>query len=217
MTDKNYTDLTIVLDRSGSMSSFGSEVITSINAFLEKQKKEVGKCLVTLIQFDSANRYDVVLDKVDIKNARLETFDPRGTTPLYDCLGRAINDAGARFKSMAESERPANVVFLIMTDGFENASVEFTSEQVKGMVQTQENEFNWNFVYLGANQNAMVEGAKFGTSAAKSANFKSFDSALDVYSNKLSRSRGLAASGASLQAIKASHEYTQEEREKTEA
>jgi hypothetical protein len=163
-----YTDINMVLDRSGSMESIKTETINGVNTFLEKQKELPGSASFTLAQFD--NYYEVVHGGVDIQFVPPltdQTFFPRGTTALWDAIGRTIVDTGKRLESMPEAERPEKVIFVIMTDGFENASQEYkTADTINRMITHQRETYNWEFVFLGANQDAIAAAQKIGITRA---------------------------------------------------
>jgi hypothetical protein len=124
---KDETDVTVILDRSGSMEAIQSDVIGGFNRFLRDQQHESGECRLTLVQFD--DQYDVVYTARSIADApRLmdHTFQPRGSTALLDAIGRTIDATGARLAALSESNRPDRVMLVIVTDGLENASTEYT-------------------------------------------------------------------------------------------
>lgn len=160
---QNYSDITVVLDRSGSMGSLTEEVIGSFNNFLDEQKKVEGEATFTLIQFD--DQYEVNFDAIDLqKTSHLDesTYVPRGMTALFDAVGKAIISTGKRLSDMEESARPEKVIFLIQTDGEENASKEFSLKKVKSMIREQQEVYSWEFVFLGANIDAVSVVADIG-------------------------------------------------------
>lgn len=150
-------DLTVVMDRSGSMASVRDEAVNGLNRFVAEQKKQDGHCLFTMVQFDT--HYEFVHRAVPIGEVPALDLKPRGMTALLDAVGRAINETGERLAAMPEAERPGLVVFVILTDGHENASREFTPHQVREMIARQEKEYSWQFTYLGANQDAFASAA----------------------------------------------------------
>lgn len=160
---KDKTDITIILDRSGSMNSVKDDTIGGFNNFLEEQQKIEGEAVLSLVQFD--DQYDVVYLDKDINSADKltdETFQPRGMTALFDAVGRTINSVGQRLVSLPETERPNKVLLVIMTDGFENASVEYNAERVSEMIKTQRNVYSWEFMFIGANQDAVLSAQQIG-------------------------------------------------------
>src|SRR4051812_1278549 len=163
---KRQTDVTVILDRSGSMATIKSDVIGGVNQFIEAQRQEAGECLLTLVQFD--NEYEVVIAASPMADAPLltaQSFEPRGSTALLDAIGRTIASTGARLGALSESERPDRVLVLIITDGEENSSTRYPRERVFEMIATQRDVYDWTFLFLAANQDAIVEGAKVGIGA----------------------------------------------------
>ena len=164
---KNKTDITIILDRSGSMESVKSDTIGGFNSFVGEQQKVAGEASLSLIQFD--DQYEVVFEDQDINSAaRLTeaTFQPRGSTALFDAVGRTINAAGQRLAATAEENRPDKVLFVIMTDGFENASYAFSAAQIGEMINHQRSVYKWEFMFIGANQDAVLSAQQIGIPAA---------------------------------------------------
>lgn len=166
--DNNLTDITVLLDRTGSMENMVTEVIGGYNSFVKDQRTGQGKAVITLIQFDSMNQHEVVYEAVDVKKAKLldkTTYVPRAATPLRDALGSAIVSTGERLESMPEAARPSKVVFVVFTDGLENCSKEYTQQQIKDMVDHQTNVYNWQFVFMGAKIDAFAQGADLSFAA----------------------------------------------------
>lgn len=164
----DYTHITVVLDRSGSMQAVAADTIGGFNKFLSDQKAVPGHATFTLVQFDSQS-VDTLNDGTPIlavANLTDKTFQPRGGTPLYDAIGQTINATGKFLKNIPEDARPAKVVFVIITDGFENASHEFTREKVFEMIKLQRDAYKWEFVFIGANQDAMATGQGLGVAGA---------------------------------------------------
>lgn len=163
---KNKTDITIILDRSGSMESVKSDTIGGFNSFLSEQQKVEGEASLSLVQFD--DQYEVVYLDKDINSAEKlteGTFQPRGMTALYDAIGRTINSVGQRLSELNESERPDKIVFVILTDGEENSSVEFSAAKVGEMIKHQRETYSWEFIFIGANQDAVLSAQAIGISA----------------------------------------------------
>ena len=166
---EGYTDIGIVLDRSGSMESVKSDTIGGFNTFLADQKQAPGDATITLAQFD--NVYEVVYSAIPVKEAKPldnSTFVPRGATALLDAIGRTIHDMGKRLEAIPEGQRPEKVVFVILTDGFENASREFSAEKINELITHQRDVYKWEFVFLGANQDAIATASKLGVSLPNS-------------------------------------------------
>lgn len=169
---ENLTEMIFVLDRSGSMRSLTADTIGGFNELIEKQKKLEGDAYVTTVLFD--HEYELLHDHVALKDVAPLTdreYFARGSTALLDAVGRTINTVGARLAATPEEERPAHVVFVITTDGMENASREYTAKQVREMVEHQQQKYSWQFVFLGANMDAVSEAGKLGISASHAANF----------------------------------------------
>lgn len=169
---KNLTDITIILDRSGSMQSVASDTIGGFNSFLKDQQEQPSEAVLSLVQFD--NEYETVYSGKPIKDASKltdATFQPRGMTALLDAIGRTINATGARFSELPESDRPDKVILVIMTDGFENASHEFDNIKIAEMIRTQTNDYNWDFVFVGANQDAVLSAKAIGINTANALSY----------------------------------------------
>lgn len=170
---KDYTDITFVLDRSGSMEYIWSDVEGGLNSFVDQNRKLPGEVKFTLVVFDSFYKdmnyidttlLETVIDAVDIRHLGkidLSNYRPRGGTPLYDAMGITINKLGSRLAALPESERPEKVLFVTYTDGRENASKEFITG-VKSMVEHQTSKYSWEFVYMGTNQDIHEVGASLG-------------------------------------------------------
>lgn len=206
--NKNLSDITVVMDRSGSMGGCQQEAENGLNHLVDDQKKQDGECNFTLVQFD--NEYDVVHDGVPISEVPELKLVPRGMTALNDAVGKAINTVGERLGKMDDNDRPALVTMVIITDGGENASHEFTSKVIKEMITTQEEKYAWKFIFLGANQDAFAEGGKIGVAPANAANYsvQNTNRAFDMISTKMSGMRSASMCGQQV-----SVDYTQEERE----
>ncbi len=160
---ENFTSINVVIDRSGSMQRLTSDTIGGFNQFLADQRDVPGEAVLTLAIFSID--YTLVHDcKVlaDISDLDSSTYRAAGGTALLDALGKTINSVGAKLATMEEDERPSKVIFLVITDGEENSSVEFSKEQIKSMVEHQQDVYKWEFVFMGANIDSMAEGASIG-------------------------------------------------------
>jgi hypothetical protein len=158
------THIICVLDRSGSMSSIINDSIGGFNTFLKQQKELPDEATITVALFD--DKYDLLYDNIDIKKAEELTskiWIPRGTTALYDAIGKTINGEKQRFAKLGK-EAPAKVLVCIVTDGLENASREYTLNNIRNLIKECEDD-DWNFIYLAANQDAFSVGQSFGVSA----------------------------------------------------
>lgn len=169
---ENSTEMVFVLDRSGSMSGLAADTIGGFNELIEKQKKIEGDAYVTTVLFD--HEYEVLHDHVALGEVAPLTdkeYFARGSTALLDAVGRTIDSVGARLAAAPEEERPEYVVFVITTDGRENSSREYTAKQVREMVEHQQQKYSWQFVFLGANMDAVSEARNLGISAKYAADF----------------------------------------------
>ncbi len=194
-TVKDETDITVVLDRSGSMASVRDDTIGGFNSFLEEQKSVPGLARVSLVQFD--DKYEIVYECRDVQDAPLlsaQTFVPRGSTALLDAIGRTMTATGVRLAALPEEGRPEKVLLVVMTDGEENASHEFSGSQIFDMITHQREKYAWEVVFIGANQDAVVTGASYGLPAASALDYAATPAgtrhALSVLSKATSKMRG---------------------------
>lgn len=172
MTENLRTLIAMVVDRSGSMNSIVDDTIGGINAFLAEQKKDAENVLYTYAQFDT--EYEVVHDTLPISDAPLldrSTFVPRGATALLDAMGQTINRVSSYIAAQADDEKPERVILVIVTDGRENSSRQFTRSAVMELMQDKQDNHGWNVIYLAANQNAIVEARNWGVKAASAMNY----------------------------------------------
>jgi uncharacterized protein YegL len=160
----DLTDITLVVDRSGSMEEIRADAEGGVNAFIADQAKEPGDALLTLVQFDT--EYEFLHQGIPISQAPKYKLVPRGGTALLDAVGRAINETGERLSKTAEQDRPSLVIFVITTDGQENSSREFSKARLKEMIQHQQDVYKWQFTFLGANQDAFAEAGGLGIDAS---------------------------------------------------
>lgn len=204
----DLTDITVVMDRSGSMADTKGDAEKGLNFFVSEQKKQPGDARFTLVQFDT--EYEFVHRAIPILEVPPLTLMPRGSTALLDAVGRAITETGERLKAVPETERPGLVVFVIVTDGQENASREFTRVQIKSMVEHQQAAYQWQFMFLGANQDAFAEAGSLGIAAGGTANVAvaRMDSAYGASASNTSRMRRQARAGKAV-----SNRYTQKEQD----
>jgi len=168
----NLTELVFILDRSGSMSGMESDTIGGFNSMLTKQQAEPGDCRITTVLFD--NEYDVLHDRIDIKAVNPITskeYYVRGNTALLDAVGRTINKIGGVQKNTAKDHRAKKVLFVITTDGMENASREFNYDKIKSMIEGQKSKYGWEFIFLGANIDAVDVANRFGIARNRTQNF----------------------------------------------
>jgi Mg-chelatase subunit ChlD len=205
---QDLTDITLIVDRSGSMTACQVEAQGGINGFIEDQKKKDGEAVFSLLQFDTD--YDWVFKSVPIKSATEYKLVPRGMTALLDAVGRAINETGARLDKISENDRPGLVVIAIITDGQENSSHEFKKPTIKDMIERQQNTYNWQFTFLGANQDAFAEAGGLGINLAAAANYdpSKANVAYQSLSMNVGRMRSASFAGQTAKAF-----YTDEERD----
>jgi uncharacterized protein YegL len=204
----NLTDITLVVDRSGSMDQVKEDAEGGVNTFISEQGKEPGEALLTLVQFDT--EYEFLHKGMPIQQVPKYELIPRGTTALLDAVGKAINETGERLAKIDEGDRPGLVIFVVMTDGQENSSKEFTKAQLKKMIEKQQNEFNWHFTFLGANQDAFAEAGGMGIHKDGVANYAmdKVSATYKVVGSKVARMRAQRSSGETVK-----NDFTDEERE----
>jgi len=162
----NLTELVYIIDRSGSMHHLTGDTVGGYNAFIAEQKKLDGQAHLTTVLFD--DKYELFCDHTDIMEAKPMTeadCHARGCTALMDAVGKTINSVGARLSKTPEAERPSKVLFMIMTDGYENASKEFSRSAVKKMIEHQQSVYSWEFLFIGAGIDAYAEAASLGISS----------------------------------------------------
>lgn len=169
---ENLTELVFILDRSGSMGGLESDTIGGFNSMIKKQQKEEGEAIVSTVLFD--DECEVIHDRVAIKKVKKLTdkdYYVRGCTALLDAVGGAINHIEKVHKYAREEDRPAKTLFIITTDGLENASKEYTFKGVKKLIEHQKKKHNWEFLFLGANIDAIEVAGNMGISCDRAANY----------------------------------------------
>ena len=160
---ENLTEIVFILDQSGSMQPLTDDTIGGFNSYVEEQKKEPGEAYLTTVLFDDT--YTILHDHINLKDVPSLTdheYHPMGMTALMDAIGKTINNVGHRLANTPEEERPSHVIFVITTDGYENASREFTRAQVKKMIEHQQEKYSWQFLFLGAGIDAYKEASSIG-------------------------------------------------------
>ncbi len=212
MTDANLTHLYFLLDRSGSMQSIKSDTEGGFDAFIAEQRKTAGECRVTLAQFDT--HYEVVYAGRPVAEVPHLDLQPRGMTALLDAMGRLITDAGRELAALPEDRRPASVVVGIMTDGMENASREWTHPAIKALVEQQTQAYGWQFLYMGADQDAVEVGTSLGVAPAQSMTYGrgSVRPAMAAMSTNVGAYRQSRSSGKSSAEAAADLAFTDEQR-----
>ena len=171
---EELTELVFILDRSGSMSGLESDTIGGFNSMIAKQQKEAGEALVSTVLFD--DRCTVIHDRVKISDVERLTdkdYYVGGCTALLDAVGGAIDHIGNIHKYAREEDRPAKTLFVITTDGLENASKRYTFKEIKSMIERRKEKYNWEFLFLGANIDAIEVAGSMGIGRDRTANYNS--------------------------------------------
>jgi hypothetical protein len=160
---KGYLQITILIDRSGSMAPIQDDTIGGINRYVDAQRSHPGLCTVTLAQFD--DEYELIYNRVPIANVTPRSranYEPRGWTALHDAMAQTIDETGAALAALPEADRPERVLFVTMTDGEENSSKRFRADDVRRRIEHQREAYHWEFVFLGANQDAILAAKALG-------------------------------------------------------
>jgi hypothetical protein len=172
MTKENFTSITVIADASGSMAGLTTDTIGGFNKFLTDQQALPGDAIFSLCVFN--HDYRLVHDCVKLAGVPAldaKVYSPSGNTALYDAVGTTIESVGTKLAAMPEEERPSKVIFLIITDGQENSSHRFTQSQIKSMITHQREKYSWEFVFMGANIDAVKEGSSIGVAAYNSVSY----------------------------------------------
>lgn len=216
MTNPDFTVIQAIIDRSGSMETIRSDAEGGFNAFVADQRNQPGQCQLSLAQFD--NEYEVVYTDRPLDEVPPLQIVPRGTTAMLDAIGRTVIDLGARLAAMPEDARPGTVLVAIVTDGLENASREFSYAAIKQLITQQEQVYNWTFMYLGADQDAIAQGAQMGIAAGRSLTYGrgSSGQAYEAMSGAVRRLRSAAADGLQAPEVRRAAEFTADERQQAE-
>ena len=170
---KNLTELVFILDRSGSMSGLEADTIGGYNSLLEKQKREEGEAYVSTVLFD--HETEVLHDRVKLQDLKPMTdreYYVRGCTALLDALGGAIHHIARIHKCAREEDRPEKTLFVVITDGMENSSRRYSLSKVKRMVEKEKEKYGWEFLFLGANMDAVEVAGRFGISADRAVRYE---------------------------------------------
>lgn len=170
--NNNVTELVFILDRSGSMAGLESDTIGGFNAMIQKQKKEPGAAYVSTVLFDNVS--EVLHDRIPLKKVPKMTgkdYTVRGCTALIDAIGGAIHHIGNIHKYARPEDVPAHTLFIITTDGMENTSHKYSSDEVKKMIERQKEKYGWEFLFIGANIDAVETAAKFGIDRNRAVNY----------------------------------------------
>lgn len=209
----NITELVFILDRSGSMSGFEADTIGGFNSTIEKQKKQEGKVYVSTVLFD--NYSEVLHDRVDINEIKPMTdkdYDVRGCTALLDAIGGAIRHIGNIHKYARPEDVPEHTIFVITTDGMENASQHYSSEDIKAKIKRQTEKYGWEFIFLAANIDAAETAESIGIRRDRAANYRQTEKGVErsyyAMSEAITSVRCCCADSMDLE------EYLKEENEK---
>lgn len=184
---KNLTELVFILDRSGSMSGLEKDTIGGYNSMIEKQKKELGEANVTTVLFDHS--YEVLHDRVALSRLNPmshKDYYVRGSTALLDAIGLSLEKMIRVARYSNEDEKAEHVMFVITTDGMENASQEFTYSKIRRMIEHQKERYNWEFIFLGANMDAVETAQRFGIQKDRSATYRADSHGTKLNYNALS-------------------------------
>jgi uncharacterized protein YegL len=177
MPNKNKTEIVVIIDRSGSMNTMRDDAIGGFNAFIARQKELPGEASVTVSLFD--HEYTLLYDGVDIHDVKPlddTNYVPRGSTALYDAVGRTIHDVRARIKATESKKRPANVIVMVITDGQENCSREFQGSSVKELIEEQRNKSKWEVLFIGADESSLRDRQAMGIGMTRGAGGQSVTS-----------------------------------------
>ena len=201
-TNKNgITELVFILDRSGSMSGLEKDTIGGFNSMIEKQKKQEGECYVSTVLFD--NESEVIHDRVKLSEIKPMTEDDyyvRGCTALIDAIGGAIHHIGNVHKYARPEDVPEHTMFIITTDGMENASRRYTSDRVKAMIERQKEKYGWEFLFIGANIDAVETAAQYGINPDRAVNYNADEKGTKILYATVSESICQMRANAPLQA-----------------
>jgi uncharacterized protein YegL len=179
----NLTEIIFLIDRSGSMEGLESDTIGGFNAFIQNQRKLEGETIVTAVLFD--DQYEILWNGMDANQVKLtdHNYYVRGCTALLDAVGKTIFDVGFRLSNTTEEKKPGKVIFVITTDGLENASSEFSYQKVKELIKHQQEKYNWEFIFLGANIDAGEEAESLGIDIENAYSFEASEKGVEKMYN----------------------------------
>lgn len=184
MTDPNYTALLLVIDRSGSMTSIRDDMVGGLTTMLAQQAAQPGMLTVDIVIFDEV--IELTRSMADPATVVIE-LEPRGGTALYDAIGMSVTGFGRALAALPEHARPGTVQVVVVTDGLENSSREYTADAVRALIAAQTETYSWDFVFLGANQDAVLTGAALGFDAGSSMTYAAAPDKIASMSTNLSR------------------------------
>ena len=200
-TNNNITEMVFILDRSGSMCGLEYDTIGGFNSMLSKQKKEAGEAFVTTVLFD--NGYEILHDRLPVRNVPEMTdkeFVPRGSTALIDAIGRTIKHIAVIHKYASKEDVPQNTIFVIITDGMENSSRIYSSDAVRKMIEHEKEKYGWEFIFLGANIDAVETARHIGINADRAVNYRCDSRGTELNYNVVSDAVSCCRMSAPLQA-----------------
>ena len=206
---KGFTEIVFILDRSGSMAGLESDTIGGYNAMIEKQKKEEGEACISTILFD--DKSEVLHNRIALEEMKPMTdkeYYVRGCTALLDAVGGAIHHISQIYQNEKKKNRPEHTIFIITTDGLENASREYSYDRVKKMIDKKKKKHGWEFLFLGANMDAVAEAGKLGIHADHTTNF---------VCDEMGTAITYRAMGKAVSAIRCANPLTSEWKEEAEA
>ena len=199
--NNNLTEIVFILDRSGSMAGLESDTIGGFNAMVEKQKKEPGEALLSAVLF--SNESSVVYDRADIRKVEPMTeqqYSVGGCTALLDAIGGAVHHIANVHKYAREEDRPGKTIFVITTDGLENASRRYTSADVQRMVEHEREKYGWEFLFLGANMDAIAAARRFGIREDRAVRYQCDSEGTELNFSVVSKTISRARCGAQIDA-----------------
>ena len=197
--NNNITELVFLIDRSGSMSGLEKDTVGGFNSMIEKQKKQDGKCFVSTVLFD--HETEVLHDRLPLDRIGKMTeneYFTRGSTALLDALGGAIRHIGNIHKYARNEDVPEHTMFIITTDGMENSSHQYTAERIKAMIERQKSEYGWEFLFIGANIDAVTTAAKYGISEDRAVNYNADAAGTQIVYEAIEATVGAVRSGKKL-------------------
>ncbi|MBR2589782.1 MAG: VWA domain-containing protein [Clostridia bacterium] len=184
----NICEMVFILDESGSMSGLESDTIGGFNSLIAKQKNESGTCFVTTVLFsDTSKRIHDRVNLNEIQNMTDKDYCPMGCTALYDTVGNTINHISSIHKYVRKEDVPAQTVFVIITDGYENASTEFNHRELKKLIESKKEKEHWEFMFIGANIDAVEAAQSIGIERNRAANYRADSAGTAVVFNSISQ------------------------------
>lgn len=201
MKENRTTELVFILDRSGSMAGLESDTIGGFNAMLKKQRAQEGECLVSTVLFD--HTFKVIHDRLplaEVKDLTVKDYEVGGTTALLDAIGRSIHHIGNIHKYARREDVPQHTMFVITTDGLENASRQYSADRVRKMIRRQEEKYGWEFLFIGANIDAVETAGNIGIRSENAVNYHSDSRGTKVVYESLAKAVGFMRSSGKVKA-----------------